>query len=126
MKLRIKATAQTDANIYDCNGISDDTEFMDYFWSNDPEIEDSISRIVSGGLMSFAVKNNTLWTYTDYEVTEKLNSSEMKALQDYTQGQWSDGIGEGFEQQPCGSDKYGDEIYISPWHRGQVLSFEYI
>lgn len=45
---------------------------------------------------------------------------------EYTQGQWSDGIGEGFEQSPVPVGPGGGEYYISPWHRGQVLTHRYL
>lgn len=49
-----------------------------------------------------------------------LTNGEMDILIDYTQGQLSDGIGEGFEQTPCAVIN-GEEIYLSPWYRGQIL-----
>ena len=48
----------------------------------------------------------------------ELVTSELEALKRYTSGQWSDGIGEGFEQHPCKVIR-GTEIYISPWYHNQ-------
>ena len=72
---------------------------------------------LSGGYMHFEYKDGKLWTITEYEAKRVLNDQELEELQGYTQGQWSDGIGEGFEQHPCNSD----EDYISPWFHGQEL-----
>jgi len=44
--------------------------------------------------------------------------NDLMDLVDYTQGQWSDGIGEGYEQYPAFGCE--GEVYISMWHRGQV------
>ncbi len=52
------------------------------------------------------------------EYFEPLVTDELEILPDYTQGQWSDGIGEGFEQSPC-AEENGEEIFVSPWFRGQ-------
>jgi hypothetical protein len=45
----------------------------------------------------------------------ELTDEEIDRLLDYTQGQWSDGIGEGFEQFPCHHEGR-KEIYLSPWY----------
>lgn len=47
----------------------------------------------------------------------------LEELKDYTQGQWSDGIGEGFEQFSY-KEIDGEEIYISPWYHGQKIFAE--
>lgn len=46
--------------------------------------------------MDFRFEDGKLWTYTVYETTKKLTKKDLKELGEYTQGQWSDGIGEGF------------------------------
>jgi hypothetical protein len=51
---------------------------------------------------------------------QKLSDDELTELSKYTQGQWSDGIGEGFEQYPCCQSE-GSDVYISPWIPGQKL-----
>ena len=70
--------------------------------------------------MKFVVEDNTLYTITTYKVISDLTESEIRDLQKYTSGQWSDGIGEGFEQFPC-AEEYGIEIFVSPWYRGQTV-----
>ena len=54
-------------------------------------------------------------TYTDVP-----DSVSITALKEYTVGQWSDGIGEGFEQQPISVD--GNTYYVSMWYRGQTVN----
>lgn len=59
----------------------------------------------------------------EYELTQPLTQEQLQELAEYTQGQWSDGIGKGFEQFPC-KEINGEEIYISPWSGGQKLYVE--
>lgn len=63
-----------------------------------------------------------LFAVCRYESLRELTSTEISQLVDYTQGQWSDGIGEGFEQEPCAHDDNGNELYISPWTMGQTIT----
>ena len=71
--------------------------------------------------MHFKLENGKLYTYTVYHSDRELTEEELKQLMDYTQGQWSDGIGEGFEQFPIMEDDEGEEVYISPWFPGQNI-----
>ncbi len=106
---------------------SDDQPFMDYYRSDlySKEFEDEVKKVVHGGYMCFEYDKikNQLITKTVYRVDRKLKDEELKDLMSYTQGQWSDGIGEGFEQYPIESKNC--EYYISAWHRGQNLWFDY-
>lgn len=111
------------------------------------EAEALIDKGVCNGHMLFRYEDDKLWTITTYDSPVELTEEEIKILADYTQGQWSDGIGEGFEQYPCMIDENyagngdcvcgecgdGDichdnedsgEVYISPWHQGQILTTE--
>jgi len=54
---------------------------------------------------------------------ELLNDEEVEILKNYTQGQLSDGIGEGFEQFPVMYDN-DKEIFLSPWFRCQEVTQE--
>jgi hypothetical protein len=51
-------------------------------------------------------------TYADHE----LSADEIKELESYLSGQYSDGWGEGFEQHDQSSDKLVT-IYINTWNR---------
>lgn len=64
----------------------------------------------------FCEENNKLMIVVEYTSNEKLTKKELKELMDYTQGQWSDGIGEGFEQQ------LHNNYYVSMWHKDQQIT----
>ena len=103
----------TDINILD--GIDCQDEFSEYI-----DEDDTFYGKVENGYMSFIVEDSVLYTITKYDVIEDLTDDEIEQLKDYTQGQWSDGIGEGFEQFPC-VEENGNEIFVSPWYRGQTV-----
>ena len=85
---------------------------------------------VSGGNLYFKVVDGELITHTEYQSTRRLTQAELLQLAQKTQGQWSDGFGEGFEQQPVFTDNSwqsedGDsDVYVSPWCRNQVLKVQ--
>lgn len=126
MKLIVKAECQKGGEEFD--GLDCGDEFVEYADSNFP-------KCIEYGYMHFEYdpKKNILYTLTVYETSRKLTKEEEKIVIDYTQGQWSDGIGEGFEQQPFseadanyGSDFDDDTIYNpSPWYPGQKPWIEY-
>lgn len=92
--------------------------FVDYIDDYYPLL---VNAGLSSGYMSFNLNKTTgqLETVTTY-ISEKILSEEaLKELIKYTQGQWSDGIGEAFEQVPVYKD-----YYISPWHFGQTVTVE--
>ncbi len=82
-----------------------------------------IDRGVKGGYMRFAYKAGILYAIIEYQSRELLNDEEVEVLKSYTQGQMSDGIGEGFEQEAVMYDD-DKEIFLSPWFRGQILTVE--
>lgn len=112
-------TGETDYDgpLKDIDGLDCQDEFSEYF--NDDE-QDLIDKGVHSGYMSFIYEDGKLFTITKYLSDDHLTKAELNSLGEYTQGQWSDGIGEGFEQQ----EQYlnGQEFYVSPWKRGQVLT----
>lgn len=118
-KIRLKGLAgETNAqDLSILDGIDCQDEFSDYF------DEDFLNDKVKWGYMHFEYnsKEKELYTIVDYSSKEELNEEEMKMLIDYTQGQLSDGIGEGFEQFSC-TEEDDEEIFISPWFYGQVLT----
>jgi hypothetical protein len=114
------------------HGVSCEDDFSEYFgpvWhGGDGGVESLneqclIDKGVKGGHMSFKydIGENKIYVLVSYTAKEKLDDWEMGILIDYTQGQMSDGIGEGFEQYPC-TYKGDEEIYISPWYPGQILT----
>ena len=109
----IKGEAFTDYNDPEkLDGIDCQDNFSEYY---DGEIP------IKGGYMDFRFEGGKLWTYTEYTSPRLLTSEELNEIADYTQGQWSDGIGEGFEQEPCLYDDDDNDAYISPWSSGQKL-----
>ncbi|MCP6727380.1 MAG: hypothetical protein KJI69_05225 [Patescibacteria group bacterium] len=101
------------------DGISDDACFSDYFhdrYGEDEGQESLIKAGVSGGYLVFVYDKELekLFAETSYDCPRELTKEEQKVLVEYTQGQWSDGIGEGFEQREV------DGVYISPWFHGQT------
>jgi hypothetical protein len=116
-KITVKGEAQTDyKNLQELHGIDCQDEFSEYF--DDTSWSDN----VSGGYMRFKFEDGKLWTYTVYDSDRLLTEEELEELMDYTQGQWSDGIGEGFEQNPCFFDEDDEEVYVSPWFHGQEIT----
>ena len=102
----------------DIDGLDCDECFSDYF----PLDRVTAYNVLTSGFMRFEFDQaeDELFVLTEYESSRELTPKELDELADYTQGQWSDGIGEGFEQRPCrivGVNEY----YVSPWYRGQKL-----
>lgn len=92
-----------------------DEDFVEYIHNKD------LKAALIDGYMSFQMVGKSLHTVTRYHAHRELTDAELRELGKYTQGQWSDGIGEGFEQYPCGESSNGKEMYISPWYYGQTL-----
>ncbi|KYQ91463.1 hypothetical protein DLAC_08430 [Tieghemostelium lacteum] len=113
-KIIVRGKARTEyADKKRLNGISDGSNFVEYF---DGDFKDKLEY----GFMSFEYFEGELYTVTVYQTNQSLNPQELHELGQYTQGQWSDGIGEGFEQFPRNIDN--NEVYISPWYNGQEIT----
>ena len=95
-----------------CNYIDIQDDFVEY-------IDEDYKYKLDSGYTHFKLDEGKLYSICVYEANEKLTDEELELLGDYTQGQWSDGIGEGFEQYPC-KEIDDMELYISPWFSGQV------
>jgi len=102
------------------NGIGSDVNFTDYI----SEADIPFKKVLGPGYMFFKYKDSQgrgkLVVHTEYVVSQFLEPEEAKKLVDYTQGQWADGVGEGFEQREVNSD--GD--FISPWYPGQKILYQ--
>ncbi|MEY4572908.1 MAG: hypothetical protein RLZ10_2165 [Bacteroidota bacterium] len=103
----------------ECDDIECPDDFVEYI---DNEV---LRKKLYSGYMTFENRQGVLYTITTYDVKEGqiLTEKEIEELKDYTQGQWSDGIGEGFEQFSY-KEIDGEEIYISPWYHGQKIFAE--
>jgi len=108
----------TNAQPKDYQKLVDQVDSQEQFsdWLHDLDMKQK----VKGGYMDFELNNGEIWTRTVYSSDEVLTDDELCRLEKYTQGQWSDGIGEGFEQFPC-HEIDGEEIYLSPWFWGQEI-----
>ncbi len=101
----------------------EDFEFTQYMHDDLKEMLPSLS----SGYMSFTYEKvedhllETLVVKTTYENDKLLSDQELKHLVEYTQGQWSDGIGESFEQEVWCEIAHGIGVYISPWFYGQKV-----
>lgn len=91
------------------SGVTCEQKFADYLYLTD----DLADLGLSGGVMHFEFTEGQLWTITTYAAEALLTEDQLRALADWTEIQWLDGIGEEFEQFPCRSSSAG-EYYISP------------
>ena len=114
------------------DGIDCQDSFSEYFheeWNIDGRHDENeqslIDKGVKGGYMKFSYRDGKLYVIVKYRSNKKLDNHEIEVLKDYTQGQMSDGIGEGFEQNPC-IYVNDAECFVSPWYHGQVLEVEQI
>ncbi len=114
-KVIIKAlSGKTNAeNLKILDGIECQDDFVEY-------LDEDFASKLGSGYMSFKLEDGKLYTLTEYSVKETLTQEELDKLADYTQGQWSDGIGEGFEQFGC-AEENGEEVFVSPWYSDQKL-----
>ena len=124
-KITIKGKAHTSYEfLQNLNGIDCQEEFSEYFQS---EYKDKINeqtlinKNVCNGYMHFEYSEGNLWTVTTYDSPVELTQQELEILSEYTQGQWSDGIGENFEQEYCYYDDNNEGVYISPCSDNQEL-----
>jgi hypothetical protein len=76
-----------------------DELFAEYLMDDDGTA--AFADAVSGGLLffSFDAASGQLMAHTEYALSRPLSPQEVDLLQDYTVGQWSDGIGSGFFQE---------------------------
>lgn len=79
----------------------------------------SIQEKVKSAVVTIENQEGTLYGCTKLELNEFLNPEELKELGDYITGQYSDGWGEGFEQQEIQVD--GGELYVHFWQPNAYL-----
>lgn len=71
----------------------------------------------------FTERDGQLTVVVEYELSGYVSFKELERLQSYTQGQWSDGIGEVYEQRPQFVN-HRDEVYVSMWYYDQDIYLE--
>lgn len=98
-KITIKTQAITDyPYLYDLHRIHDNDDFTNYLDNNSYS-----SNLEEGSYLKleYNPSENKLYSVVEYISNRELNKDELDDLLEYTLGQLSDGIGEGFEQNPC-------------------------
>ena len=77
---------------------------------------DGVSQKLTSAVWSVELHGNRLFGRIDCSLKEALTAEETEALRDWLTGQCSDGLGEGFEQQPI--DTMDGELFVSFWNSG--------
>ena len=78
--------------------------------------DDGVSEKLTSAVWSVELHGGRLFGRIDCSLTEALTVEETEALRDWLTGQCSDGLGEGFEQQPI--DTMDGELFVSFWNSG--------
>ena len=78
--------------------------------------DDGIKEKLTSAVWSVELHGGRLFGRIDCSLKETLTAEETEALRDWLTGQCSDGLGEGFEQQPI--DTMDGELFVSFWNSG--------
>lgn len=78
--------------------------------------DDGVSEKLTSAVWSVELHGDKLFGRIDCSFKEALTAEEAEALRDWLTGQCSDGLGEGFEQQPI--DTMDGELFVSFWNSG--------
>ena len=78
--------------------------------------DDGVSEKLTSAVWSVELHGGRLFGRIDCSLKEALTAEETEALRDWLTGQCSDGLGEGFEQQPI--DTMDGELFVSFWNSG--------
>lgn len=78
--------------------------------------DDGVSEKLTSAVWSVELHGDRLFGRIDCGLKEALTAEETEALRDWLSGQCSDGLGEGFEQQPI--DTMDGELFVSFWNSG--------
>ena len=78
--------------------------------------DDGVSEKLTSAVWSVELHGSRLFGRIDCSLKEALTAEETEALRDWLTGQCSDGLGEGFEQQPI--DTMDGELFVSFWNSG--------
>ena len=91
---------------------ADDENDMATYYNKD----DGVSEKLTSAVWSVELYGSRLFGRIDCGLKEALTAEETEALRDWLTGQCSDGLGEGFEQQPI--DTMDGELFVSFWNSG--------
>ena len=78
--------------------------------------DDGVSEKLTSAVWSVEMHGDRLFGRIDCSLKEALTAEETEALRDWLTGQCSDGLGEGFEQQPI--DTMDGKLFVSFWNSG--------
>ena len=78
--------------------------------------DDGVSEKLTSAVWSVELHGDKLFGRIDCSLKEALTAEETEVLRDWLTGQCSDGLGEGFEQQPI--DTMDGELFVSFWNSG--------
>ena len=78
--------------------------------------DDGVSEKLTSAVWSVEMHGDRLFGRIDCSLKEALTAEETEALRDWLIGQCSDGLCEGFEQQPI--DTMDGELFVSFWNSG--------
>ena len=89
----------------------DENDMAAYYNEND-----GVSEKLTSAVWSVEMHGDRLFGRIDCSLKEALTAEETEVLRDWLTGQCSDGLGEGFEQQPI--DTMDGELFVSFWNSG--------
>ena len=92
---------------------ADDENDMATYYNKD----DGVSEKLTSAVWSVELHGGRLFGRIDCSLKEPLTAEETEHLREWITGQCSDGLGEGFEQQPI--DTEDGKLYVSFWHSGE-------
>lgn len=78
--------------------------------------DDGVKEKLTSTVWSVEMRSDRLFGRIDCSLKEALTAEETESLRDWLMGQCSDGLGEGFEQQPI--DTMDGELFVSFWNSG--------
>ena len=90
---------------------NDENDMAAYYYE-----DDSVSKKLTSAVWSVEQRGDRLFGRIDCSLKEALTAEETEDLRCWLIGQCSDGIGEGFEQQPI--DTMDGKLFVSFWHSG--------
>ena len=91
---------------------ANDENDMATYYNKDAGVKEKLTSAV----WSVELHGGRLFGRIDCSLTEALTVDETEALRDWLTRQCSDGLGEGFEQQPI--DTMDGELFVSFWNSG--------
>ncbi len=90
---------------------NDENDMAAYYYE-----DDVVSKKLTSAVWSVELHGDRLFGRIDCSLKEAITAEETEALRDWIIGQCSDGLCEGFEQQPI--DTMDGKLFVSFWHSG--------